>query len=54
MIAAEYVLGLAFVFYASDPMVTQLNWMAITFQVSSFFNTCKMIKHSLHFHHWPL
>jgi len=42
-VTSDDVLGLAFVFYASDPVVAQLNGMANTFQVSSFFDTCKMI-----------
>ncbi len=36
------MLGLAFVFNASDPVVSQLNGMANTFQVSSYFDTHKM------------
>jgi hypothetical protein len=42
-VTSDVVLGLAFVFYACDSVVAQLHGMANTFQVTSYFDTRRMI-----------
>jgi hypothetical protein len=54
MISVHRLRGLAFVFYADDPIVRQIHGMANTFVVSSVFNSAEMsIVHMRSFFSYP-